>query len=107
MAEKFDVASLRFLAVVAAGLAASPALGADADNGGRLAQRWCSTCHVVSPTQSRTTGEAPPFPTLARRADLDAAKIALFLLVPHPRMPDMNLSRDEAADLAAYITSLK
>jgi hypothetical protein len=27
---------------------------------------------------------------------------ALFLLNPHPRMPDMNLSRSEAADLAAY-----
>jgi hypothetical protein len=23
--------------------------------------------------------------------------------VPHPRMPDMNMSRAEAADLAAYI----
>ena len=32
-----------------------------------------------------------------------AAKLALFLLAPHPRMPDMSLSRSEAADLAAYI----
>jgi hypothetical protein len=27
---------------------------------------------------------------------------ALFLLLPHPRMPDMSFSRAEAADLAAY-----
>jgi hypothetical protein len=26
---------------------------------------------------------------------------------PHPKMPNMSLSRTEAADLAAYIASLK
>jgi hypothetical protein len=35
----------------------------------------------------------------------DSAKLALFLLYPHPKMPDMNLSRSEAADLAAYIAA--
>jgi hypothetical protein len=29
------------------------------------------------------------------------------LLDPHPKMPDMGLSRREAEDLAAYIASLK
>jgi hypothetical protein len=33
--------------------------------------------------------------------------LAFFLLTPHPRMPDMNLSRSEAADLAAYIMMQK
>jgi hypothetical protein len=33
--------------------------------------------------------------------------LALFLLLPHPKMPDMSLSRSEAADLAAYIVSFK
>jgi hypothetical protein len=33
--------------------------------------------------------------------------LAYFLLSPHPRMPDMNLSRSEAADLAAYIARQK
>jgi len=37
----------------------------------------------------------------------DAANIALFLLDPHPKMPDMGLSRTAAADLAAYIATLK
>jgi hypothetical protein len=35
------------------------------------------------------------------------AKIAFFLLELHPKMPDMGLSRREAADLAAYIATLK
>jgi hypothetical protein len=44
---------------------------------------------------------------LQRKPDFDAAKIALFLLDPHPKMPDMGLSRKEAADLAAYIATAK
>jgi hypothetical protein len=32
--------------------------------------------------------------------------LAFFLLDPHPKMPDMALTRAEAADLAAYISSL-
>jgi mono/diheme cytochrome c family protein len=79
---------------------------ADADNGERLARRWCSSCHVVAANQRQATGEAPPFATIASKPDFDAAKIALFLLDPHPKMPDMGLSRAEAADLAAYISTL-
>jgi mono/diheme cytochrome c family protein len=83
-----------------------PGLAADATNGSRLAQRWCEACHVVAPTQSRSSSDAAPFATIAARPDFDAAKLALFLLDPHPKMPDMSLTRSEAADLAAYIGSL-
>jgi mono/diheme cytochrome c family protein len=84
------------------------AFAADPSNGLRLAQRWCEACHVVAPTQSRAaTDQAPPFATIAKTPDFDAAKIALFLLEPHPKMPDMGLSRSDAADLASYIATLK
>jgi mono/diheme cytochrome c family protein len=94
--------------IVGAIVAAAPAFAADPGNGRRLAERWCQACHVVTPTQVRAaTDQAPPFATIAKTPGLDAAKIALFLLDPHPKMPDMGLSRSEAADLAAYIVSLK
>jgi mono/diheme cytochrome c family protein len=96
--------------IVAATLAITPAFGADPNNGGRLAHRWCEACHVVvvSASQRRsTTDQAPPFASIATTPGFDAAKIALFLLEPHPKMPDMGLSRTEAADLAAYIATLK
>ena len=35
------------------------------------------------------------------------AKLTFFLLDPHPKMPNMQLTRTEAGDLAAYIASLK
>jgi hypothetical protein len=38
-------------------------------------------------------------------ARIDASRLALFLLLPHPKMPDMHRSRSEAADLAAYIVT--
>jgi mono/diheme cytochrome c family protein len=94
--------------IFATALATTPAFAADADNGKRLAHRWCAACHVVSATQhSATTDQAPPFATIAKIPGFDAAKVALFLLAPHPKMPDMELSRTEAGDLAAYIATLK
>ena len=93
--------------ILAAILAVTPAFAADPDNGERLAQRWCTACHVVASDQRGPTGEAPPFRTIAAKPDFDAAKLAFFLMDPHPKMPNMQLSRTEAADLAAYISVLK
>ena len=94
--------------VSAAIVAVTSAFAADPTNGRRLAERWCETCHVVTPTQVRASiDQAPPFATIAKTPDFDAARIALFLLNPHPKMPDMGLSRSDAADLAAYIAALK
>lgn len=79
------------------------ASAASAANGEKMARRWCAACHVVAKDQTRASTQAPPFSSIAKKPDFDASKLALFLLLPHPRMPDMNMSRNEAADLAAYI----
>jgi mono/diheme cytochrome c family protein len=91
----------------AAMLGASAADAADTANGERLARQWCAPCHVVASNQRGATSEAPPFATVAARTDFDAAKVARFLLEPHPKMPNMALTRSEVGDLAAYIASLK
>jgi len=88
-------------------LAPVGARAADAENGKRLAERWCATCHIVSPVQQRGTTQTPPFSEIAKKDHMDAQMLALFLLLPHPKMPDMSLTRSEAADLAAYIVTLK
>jgi hypothetical protein len=87
-------------------LTAEAASAADAYNGGQIARRWCEPCHVVASDQQGTTGEAPPFASIARRPGFDTGRLVLFLLDPHPKMPDMSLARTEASDLAAYIASL-
>jgi mono/diheme cytochrome c family protein len=64
----------------------------------------------LSPRRRRpesTRTQAPTFASVAKRPGFDAARIAFFLLDPHPKMPNMALSRDEAADIAAYLATLK
>jgi mono/diheme cytochrome c family protein len=85
---------------------APTALAADADNGERLAQRWCASCHVVAPNQREANADAPPFETIARTFGFNAEKLVFFLLEPHPKMPSMALTRNEANDIAAYIGML-
>ncbi len=77
----------------------------DSDNGERLAQRWCAACHVVAPNQQSANADAPPFATIAKKPGFDAGKVALFLLDPHPKMPNMSLSRGDADDIASYIAT--
>ena len=93
----------RLFSMVFVAALATSAEAADALKGETLAKRWCSTCHVVAADQQVGTTQSPAFSTIACKSDFTEATLALFLLNPHPRMPDMNLSRSEAADLAAYI----
>jgi mono/diheme cytochrome c family protein len=88
-------------------LSSGRASAADPENGERMARRWCASCHVVAPDQRQPTAEATPFAAIGKIPGFNEALLAFFLLHPHPRMPDMNLSRAEAADLAAYIVGME
>jgi mono/diheme cytochrome c family protein len=101
-----DRVVMGLLAILAGVATADTAGAADAYNGGQIARRWCEPCHVVAGDQQGTTGEAPPFASIAKRPRFDAGQLAVFLLDPHPKMPNMALTRIEAGDLAAYIASL-
>lgn len=95
-----------FAALLLTAGSSDPGFGADARNGLRLAERWCSACHIVSPNQQQASAIAPSFANIASRTRLDARQLAQSLLAPHPKMPDRALSRDEAADIAAYLRTL-
>jgi len=83
------------------GYTPNPAHGQD------LAKRWCASCHLVSPDQQRAVADVPPFATIAQSPNFNADRLARFLLDPHPKMPELPLSRTAADDIAAYIASLK
>jgi mono/diheme cytochrome c family protein len=99
----FCITALGILAAVIA----RPAFAADASNGERLAERWCAACHVVSVDQRQASSDAPPFAEIAKRPNFSEAGITTFLLDPHAKMPNMNLTRFEAGDIAAYIGKLR
>ena len=82
-----------------------PALAADPDNGKRLAEARCVTCHMVAPSARREVADAPPFDVIARKFEVQPETLAFAILDPHPRM-NVALSRREAQDIAAYINTL-
>ncbi len=80
----------------------------DPTAGGQIAEGWCSSCHVVGPaSQHGTSTGAPTFAAIARMKSTTPMSLRVFLLTPHPRMPDLHLSQDEIDDLGAYILSLR
>jgi mono/diheme cytochrome c family protein len=83
------------------------ALAADAFNGKHLAELWCAACHVVTVNQRQANADAPPFEEIAKRPNFSEPGLVTFLLDPHAKMPDMNLTRIEANDIAAYIGTLR
>lgn len=101
--------STQFFGILAAMAAMTipSAIAGDEGNGKELAERWCQSCHAISANQPMAVTEAPPFATIARKPGFDAAKVAAFLLEPHPKMPPLGLSREAASDLAAFIASHK
>jgi mono/diheme cytochrome c family protein len=77
----------------------------DAARGEIIARRWCAACHVVAPDQASANSDAPTFAEIAHKKQAPK-KLKAFLTNPHPKMPDMNLSRSEIADIVAYIGRL-
>ncbi|HET9018898.1 MAG TPA: cytochrome c [Acetobacteraceae bacterium] len=75
--------------------------------GRELAERWCKSCHMVAPTDRAISNGAPTFAGLARMPSTTSMSLRVFLHTPHPPMPDLQLSRNQIADIAAYILSLR
>jgi cytochrome c2 len=81
------------------------AFAADAAKGEIIVKRWCAACHLVAPDQTQANSDAPSFAAIAHKKKSSKALTA-FLTDPHPKMPDMNLTRSEIADIVAYIGTL-
>lgn len=91
--------------LLAALLLVQPSVAADIQHGATVAKRWCAACHLVSADQKSASADVPSFADIARRRKSRQA-LAAFLTDPHPRMPDMQLSRSEIDDIVGYIRSL-
>jgi len=77
--------------------------------GRAFALQVCALCHVVAPgqlTPPRLT-TAPTFRSIANLPSTTALSLQVFLVTPHPTMPNLVLTDSEAADVIAYILSLK
>jgi mono/diheme cytochrome c family protein len=79
---------------------------ADAGAGRQLAQRWCSSCHVVENRQQGPVPQGPPSFRIVAKSGMTDAALRAFLSHPHGAMPDLALTRAEIDDLIDYIRSL-
>lgn len=97
------------LAVALGGPAmAQGAAGGDVARGLTIARTWCANCHVVEARPASAAADSVPgFPAIAARPNLTAAGLTTYLAEPHGRMPNLTLSRNDTADLVAYILSLR
>jgi mono/diheme cytochrome c family protein len=77
----------------------------DAAKGHALAQRWCSSCHLVDES-GQAPDTAPPFSIIARRHGPNRDWVRAWLAAPHPPMPNFDLTRQQIDDVVAYLDSL-
>jgi putative membrane protein len=112
------------LAVVLAGCndasdAETLAFGGNANHGAALITQFgCGTCHVIPGVAGAQGLVGPPLTTMARRVYIaglltnSPENMVTWLrdpqrIVPGNAMPQMNLSQDEARDIAAYLFTLR
>jgi cytochrome c len=75
--------------------------------GHRLAEAWCTACHVIDATTAGTSNPAPDFVAIANLPSTTALSVKVFLKTSHPTMPNLVITPEQADDLASYIVSLK
>jgi mono/diheme cytochrome c family protein len=80
----------------------------DIHAGRRFALANCRPCHVVAANQNSPIrfADAPTFHDIAAMPSTTRFSLDVWLRNPHPTMPSLILSRQEAADVIAYILSL-
>lgn len=96
------IASVAMVAICAAVPARAQG---DPEVGRELAQRWCTSCHVVD-REGHGADAGPALPALLGDGRRTEDELRGWLAAPHPPMPDFNLTRQEIENIVAYLASL-
>jgi mono/diheme cytochrome c family protein len=92
-------------------MAAGPGIAQPADAplpGYALAEDLCGECHAIDVGDfvSPDPG-APPFQAIADKPEMSELALTVFFQTPHPSMPNLIVTGDDARDLIDYMQSLK
>jgi mono/diheme cytochrome c family protein len=81
----------------------------DVATGRAFAREACIPCHVVEPNNAspRVVVIGPNFQDIANTKGMTATALRVFLTTSHPTMPNLILTSEQIADVAAYILSLR
>jgi mono/diheme cytochrome c family protein len=103
----------RHTAALTAALAATAfsakAQDGDIAAGHAFAREACKACHEVEAKEPspRMIEIGPAFRDVANTPGMTAMALRVFLTSSHPKMPNLILTSEEIADVAAYILSLR
>ena len=79
-----------------------------AATGRLLAHKLCQGCHVIEGgTGVVVPVGPPPFSTIANKPEQSAKRIRNVLMMPHPPMPEIQLTNEEITDIIAFIDGLR
>ena len=102
--------------VMLVGILAASACAANAQDpsgsseAGRVyAREVCAPCHAFNAEQAsqRMITVAPDFQTIANTSGMTVTALRAFLQTPHPKMPNLILSREQSANVTAFVLSLR
>ena len=89
-------------------LTAQAVKNADPVRGQELARRLCANCHATEPNSGQAINpDVPSFAAIARQPNVTAERLAGRIIVPHPAMPNTQLTVAEIRDVIAYILASK
>lgn len=87
---------------------AAGAQQAQAEAGLDLARRLCSNCHMTDLQGAATAHPGvPSFAVIAASPRTSPERLAAAIILPHPEMPGIALTRAEIRALIDYIMSLR
>lgn len=108
-AQRAAVVTTAFGLLLGSGVAAQLATPKpDPDKGRALAERVCTACHSIArATTSPVASDVPSFPAIANKEGQTMERIAGRIVIPHPPMPAIALTREEIVNVVAYIMTLR
>lgn len=94
-----------FLLVFASSIAHADGIAA----GRKLVEDNCSRCHAIGVTGDSPLAKAPPFREVVERYPPESLGEALVegIVTGHNEMPEFVFEADQAAEIIAYLDSLK
>lgn len=76
--------------------------------GREVAASLCRACHLITPADRGPVPDGvPSFVAIASKPGQSERGVRAALLGPHPVMPEPPITTQQAADVAAYIMSLR
>lgn len=92
-------------------MVAGPGLAQPVDtplSGYALAEDICGECHAIDAGDFLSPNpEAPPFQAIADKPEMSELALTVFFQTPHPSMPNLIVTGDDARNLIDYMKGLK